>query len=403
VVSVLDKRQAILFYIPLGLLVLGLPIWDVFMSFLQALTVKTTLLLLNLSSIPAVAEGIFISIPEGVFKIVSLCSGMRYQVAAIILVLTYASWYHFNPKKVFIYILVISPLAFIANQLRIYIVVLSGHITDMQHYFVTEDHVSLGWIIFAITMFLFFYIVNIIDAPKEQKNDSENIVINDGPLLVGNSIKQSVGYVLILLLSISIGPILYAIYTNPIEHKSNERNLMVSDLDEWLLENPTLGTKSPIWAKGDIIITGQYKHDQSYIDLFVSHFLYQNEEKEAISVSNQLFDPFYWEMYQETHKEILFSDNQNFKLKETIIIEDLRTTKKDFGQAKSRIIWSWYKIGDQIAPDLYTAKLLNIKEILLGNPTVTIYIVSTDIKTDYSSARSTLYDFIDILNNTNIF
>ena len=50
-------------------------------------------------------------------------------------------------------------LAMLTNWLRIFIIVLAGHLSDMQHHLVTDEHYSFGWYMFAGMMVLFFLVV----------------------------------------------------------------------------------------------------------------------------------------------------------------------------------------------------------------------------------------------------
>ena len=49
--------------------------------------------------------------------------------------------------------------ALVTNWLRISIIVVAGHLTNMQHYLVSGEHYSFGWGMFAVAMAVFFLIV----------------------------------------------------------------------------------------------------------------------------------------------------------------------------------------------------------------------------------------------------
>src|SRR5690606_23436432 len=52
-----------------------------------------------------------------------------------------------------------AALSMAVNWLRIVIIVIAGYLTDMQHYLVSREHLSFGWVMFALTMAVFFLIV----------------------------------------------------------------------------------------------------------------------------------------------------------------------------------------------------------------------------------------------------
>jgi EpsI family protein len=49
-------------------------------------------------------------------------------------------------------------LAMITNWIRIFIIVMAGHLTEMQHPLVSNEHYTFGWYMFAGTMLVFFLI-----------------------------------------------------------------------------------------------------------------------------------------------------------------------------------------------------------------------------------------------------
>ena len=50
-------------------------------------------------------------------------------------------------------------MALLTNWLRIAIIIVAGHLTDMQHYLVSGEHYTFGWAMFAVAMAIYFLIV----------------------------------------------------------------------------------------------------------------------------------------------------------------------------------------------------------------------------------------------------
>ena len=55
-------------------------------------------------------------------------------------------------------------IAIVSNVIRVYIIVLSGELTNMQSYFIKEEHVSLGWVIFFIGISIYLWQAGRADA-----------------------------------------------------------------------------------------------------------------------------------------------------------------------------------------------------------------------------------------------
>src|SRR5690606_33862058 len=47
-------------------------------------------------------------------------------------------------------------LALLSNWVRVYLIILAGYLTQMQHYLVSVDHYRFGWAVVAVVMVLFF-------------------------------------------------------------------------------------------------------------------------------------------------------------------------------------------------------------------------------------------------------
>ncbi|MEW8506760.1 MAG: exosortase C-terminal domain/associated protein EpsI [Candidatus Thiodiazotropha sp.] len=390
-IAIYGHRYARLFYIPLGLLILGLPIWDIFVPYFQDATTVTTLLLLQVTNIPSYSEGMYISIPEGTFKIATLCSGMRYQAASLIILAIYAYIYSLSVKRMIFYAILISFFAFVTNQLRVFIVIVSGHLTDMQHYFVREDHVSLGWVLFAIMMIIFFQIVSRIDARSDNAETGSRLTSNE--ISKGNVYTNASLFLLVLLAVVS-GPMLNYKYDTPSGSLTKSQKLHLETLNDFRLTESGLHEKLPVWTDGHTVCTGQYSNsDSKNIDLYVSHFSYQNEDLEAISINHRYYNPYEWERIDSSTRNITLNSGLNINAIETILSQNLRLKNKQFDTAKKRVIWSWYHIGNSTQSNVYIAKLRNLYETIMGNPAISIYIISTDLIDDAEKARQTLLDF----------
>jgi exosortase A len=141
---------------PLAYLFFAVPVGESLIPPLIDFTANFTVSALQMTGIPVYREGNFFSIPSGNWSVVEACSGLRYLIASVTLgtlyaYLTYISWVK---RLIFIIFSIIVPI--LANGLRAYLIVMTGHLSDMK-LAVGVDHLIYGWVFFGFVMLLLFH------------------------------------------------------------------------------------------------------------------------------------------------------------------------------------------------------------------------------------------------------
>ncbi len=118
---------------------------------LQLVTARLAMLLLDLSSVPAHMEGIFITTPTGYFEVAEACSGAKFLIAmtaygALVCNVCFKSW-----SRRTVFIAGALSLSVLANGVRAFATILVAHLTTVDAA-VGFDHVVYGWVFFAIVM-----------------------------------------------------------------------------------------------------------------------------------------------------------------------------------------------------------------------------------------------------------
>ncbi len=120
---------------------------------MQTVTAEMCMALLALVGIPAHIEGIFISIPTGLFEVAEACSGVKFLVAmvalgALVANLCFRSW----PRRIaFMAAAVAIPV--LANGVRAWGTIYISHLTS-NDFAAGFDHVFYGWFFFALVIAL---------------------------------------------------------------------------------------------------------------------------------------------------------------------------------------------------------------------------------------------------------
>lgn len=147
----LSLTRALLF--PLAYLLFCVPVGEELLPLLQTLTAKMSMAMLEMAGIPAHIEGIFITTPNGYYKVAEACAGVKFLVAmiaygALVANLCFRRW---SRRFAFMLACVIVPI--LANGVRAFVTMYVGYLTtaDTASGF---DHVLYGWFFFAIVMAL---------------------------------------------------------------------------------------------------------------------------------------------------------------------------------------------------------------------------------------------------------
>lgn len=135
---------------PVFCLYFAIPVWELLLPWLQQTTVLVTETLLGWAGVPVHIEGVFVKIPEGTFEIVDGCAGKREFVAALAVGTLCAGSYELRPRHVLALMFIAAALALITNWLRVFTIIYAGHVSNMTSYLVAREHLSFGWLLFAL-------------------------------------------------------------------------------------------------------------------------------------------------------------------------------------------------------------------------------------------------------------
>lgn len=151
VVTLLGPQVARGLLFPLAYMAFLVPFGDSLEPLLQAVTVDMTMAVLHLLTVPAVVDGVLITIPNGFFEVAEACSGAKFVIAmiaygALVANVCYVSW---RRRVTFMAIAITVPI--LANGLRAAGTIYAAHLTSVEAA-TGFDHIVYGWVFFALTM-----------------------------------------------------------------------------------------------------------------------------------------------------------------------------------------------------------------------------------------------------------
>jgi EpsI family protein len=141
---------------PLGFLYFAMPLWDYLIPLAQQGTIHAVRFMLRVVGIPAYFSGDTVHIPSGVFAIEGGCSGLHFIVVALAIAALLGELRGDSWRMRVRWLVVTLLLAVLTNWIRVFTIIVLGHVTHMQHYIVSVSHYWYGWGLFLIAVFALF-------------------------------------------------------------------------------------------------------------------------------------------------------------------------------------------------------------------------------------------------------
>ena len=142
---------------PLIYLLFAVPFGEEANAPLQFITAEMAVWLLQMTGIPVLHEGLYITTPVASFEVAEACSGVRFMIVALALAFLFSHMHFQGWKKRALFIGSLVILSIIANSFRAFFLIFIGEKSGMTYGF-GADHYYYGWAFFAIVIFLSFHI-----------------------------------------------------------------------------------------------------------------------------------------------------------------------------------------------------------------------------------------------------
>nr|WP_230390767.1 archaeosortase/exosortase family protein [Reinekea sp. G2M2-21] len=152
--------------VPLALLTLTLPVWEVLLPMLRNVTTYVNMYFVRMLHIPAYIDGYSFSLPSGTVMIANSCAGLSFFLMGVALggINGLVKKYKFTHLVATTALLVFFSI--VGNWIRVYLLILVAHYSEMQHPLVS-DHGYFGWIIFSLFFLLFLFFLRWVPEQRE--------------------------------------------------------------------------------------------------------------------------------------------------------------------------------------------------------------------------------------------
>ena len=383
--------RALLF--PLAFLFFAVPIGEDLVPALQDFTAYFTVNALQLSGVPVLWEGRFLTIPSGVWHVAEACAGVRYIIPAVTLgclfaAVTYRTWWR---RLLFLLASFLVPI--LANGIRAYGIVMLAHLSN-NTIAMGVDHFIYGWLLFGVMMFLLFWL----GLQWRERSNTDFTKIGYPSLLsampsaaVDKDESSSTFSIRPMLLTATSGVVLLSLVPLSAQALSNRpvtpltiHPIGSSVILPWQALPKYSGNWKPHFVGAEAEFTQTYRSGQQQVHFYLAYHATEQQGAELINTKNILVDGKRWVLLEEAGREVVV-EGQSLHVQEHII-------RSSFG---TRLVWSWYWVDGRFTSSPYLAKLLQAKAQLFGRPRHSaILAVGTDYEYAKTDATTTLEDFL---------
>jgi len=350
-----------IFIKPWMMLLLTLPIWNLLQLPLQDLSTWASFYAVQIFDLDIIREGHDLITPGGVFIVEPACSGLGFFLTSALYAIFVSQVNNLSRKSTCIYFLLAISFSIVANWFRIIIIVIVGAKTHMQH-FIVQDHLTFGWFVFMACF------IPIIIIGHRYFNEQE---APTKPTLTNN--KKAVIWLpttsFVIILAFAIGTLMVSLsfdkkYQLILPQIPTYTHINTNNVTNYSWFPTSNGASSEIFS--------YFSQGDNLFQIYLANYVKQSQGSEMIFIGNSLYDKSRW--YNINKQSIPFKYSSKF--------ENLNLVTLEKNNHRSRLIAYWYLVDGQYVSSKKTAKLLEVKAALKGQPGATLIAVAFDFKNE---------------------
>lgn len=264
--------------LPLAFLYFAVPLWDALNPLLQSASTFAVRMLLRTVGIPAYFSGNTFTLPAGSLEIAGGCSGLHFFIVGVAIAVLYGELNRDSLRTRVKLVVLAAVLAMLTNWVRIFIIAVAAHLSDMQHYLVSEEHYTFGWIMFVGTMVLFFLIVRrwpVEAGPLPPAADTRT----DGVIPWQGAALASV--------SLLLAPLWLVADDNSVPSETLPQILPL-EVSGWSAQIATREAWQPVFVGADVTQRATFAKAATCVESFAALYADQHQGKELIGYGNSV-------------------------------------------------------------------------------------------------------------------
>jgi exosortase A len=348
----------------------ALPVWELINPLLQSLTAFVNVWLTRLAGIPVTVEGNVIQIPEGSFEIAGGCSGLHFFVVAMAIAALQGELDRDNWRSRWVLVGLAASLALVTNWLRVFIIIVAGHLTDMQHFLVKVDHYYFGWFVFVFALGLYLYLSS--RVPRGGREELRSI-----PSGSSAPRGRTVVAAALSVAALSLGPVWSLAGSGEALEPSVQSPPVLTG---WSGPGLYLSDWRPVFVNPDDEFLVAY-HSESAADvaLYFAAYRSQHQGKELRGHGNSILGARY-RSKEARRREVLVAGG---------VVPVFEQVAEGLDHDKL-LVWSLFAVDGKPDPMGLPSQLAYGMRSLLRSPTASVIALAAECRPDCESARNAL-------------
>lgn len=359
--SVFGWQQIIKYVPPLLFFYLVIPLWGGLTDPLRQMTVNVVQFGLNSLNIPALIEGYRVTLPSGIMLVADGCSGLNYLLVSMVIGTYFAYTSLTLLRHRLLIILLAIVIALVGNWTRVFLLVLVGHYSEMQHSLI-HDHGFFGWLVFGCFLVGFFVVASILVKRTPDSEQSNGSLSSEDAKHRSLKNEKNSRSVIVSITLVTIALIAVPLWARTISSAVPQDRIGEISIPGFKVAsaNARSGFWLPKYEGFDEIVFASARTSQSDYELAVITYRQQRQGKELIYYKNKLADEHFVRQLPVLTLDSGFSFNHS-----------LVTTAKG-----SRLVWWGYKVGSNYTTSPLVAKALQLPALLSGKPEASLIALS---------------------------
>ncbi len=362
-------------FTPIAYLYLAVPVWDFVRTPLANLAAAVVSSVLTAADLNAYIIGNLIELPSGTVEITDDCSGISYLLVAAAIV----SFFLMRTRPSIAVSAALLAFAlligFLANWIRIVLLVLIGHYTEMTSPLMT-DHEFFGWVAFC-----FLAVPALGWALRFLKHDPDEEPPGGARSNAKSSFtKQAVSYSFVGLV-VLLMPLL-SLQSSGFASLNEEPQFSHSGLSpEWLETTSQSGWAPEFAEPQQEIRTAFQRPEHPHVELYAARYLVQEKDSKLLASKNSVTGPA---------RALQSSTRATGAAGLETVTETTAATSQG-----NILIWHWYSVSGRGTHSERTAKLLQIPGLLRARTDGTVVAIGAACNRSCEMAADELQSFMD--------
>ncbi|MFT5175982.1 MAG: exosortase A [Gammaproteobacteria bacterium] len=385
VMALYGARMAKIVALPILYLFCAIPLWSYLVPLLQESTAQAATAMSRALGVPIYLEGIYMTIPDGVFLVAEVCAGISYLLAALSLGGFYAL---LNLRAVWtrIAIVLLSVVAGVVfNWIRVTGIVLIGHHSKMQSEFVRE-HITYGWVLFVLVVVFIMVCGRLLERAEAQDDETaEKARDVDDRSRINERRVWAMAISCALVLAVPAYASMRFI-TAPQSVPAVALSTLLGQGGGWQFAAPPTDGWTAFSLGADSHARASYAKAQQRVDVHVGYFSVQRQGAEAVSDRHTVYDFETWTRIAQKAVVNRASVAPDMTVNEVSI--------RQINGANGRLVWWWYWVDEQFTADKIEAKQLQMRSLFSGKRAAAMIALSSPLFGDVAKTREAMKSWL---------